>query len=53
MFTYFVEKNCVSITDSSKILNTNKVNVNCPTCEEIYNESIHYEGHIIKYLHTK
>ena len=54
LFVYVVEQNYVSIRDEvSKMLNRNKCNVNCPICDEIPNQNIHYEGHIIKYLDTK
>ena len=53
LFAYIVDNNYVSITDEVfKILNKNICNLNCPTCEEIPNENIHYEGHVIKYLDT-
>ena len=53
-FAYIVEQNYVSIrSKASKMLNTNKYNVNCPTCDIITNQKIHYEGHVIHYLQTK
>ena len=52
-FSYIFEKNYVSIRDEgSKMLNTDKYNINCP-CENMPNENIHSEGHIIKYLDTQ
>ena len=54
LFTYIDEKSYVSIRDEvSRMLNTNKCNINCFVCEVMPNENIHYERHIISYLDTQ
>ena len=39
--------------DVSKMLIVNKFDTDCPTCEVIPNENIHYEGHLIRYTDTQ
>ena len=53
-FAYIVEYNYVSLSeDVSKMLIANKCDVNCPICEIIPNENIHYKRHIIRYADTQ
>ena len=40
------------LEDVSKMLIANKCDTDCPTCEVIPNENIHYEGHLIRYADT-
>ena len=54
LFTYIDEKSYVSIRNEvSRMLNTNKCNINCFVCEVMPNKNIHYERHIISYLDTQ
>ena len=54
MFAYIVEEGHfqteVSIT---KVLNEDKCNLPCETCESLVYETTHYEGHVIRYLKSK
>ena len=51
MFAYIVEEGHFQTEDSiTKVLNEDKCDLLCETCEYLVNENIHYEGHVIRYL---
>ena len=54
MFAYIVEEGHFQTEDSiTKVLNEDKCDLLCETCEYLVNENIHYEGHVIRYLKSK
>ena len=54
MFAYIVEEGHFQTEVSiKKVLNEDKCNLPCETCESLVYETTHYEGHVIRYLKSK
>ena len=54
MFPYIVEEGHFQTKDSiTKVLNEDRCDLTCETCEYLVNKNIQYEGHIIRYLKFK